>query len=205
MIYICSCNTWVCHLSNLSCLFKVIIQHKKVSYLENFPTYMLNTTTNNYNELLNPTDTPRWIDVDSTWILRRRPNFEEFPRNFHLFFRCNFAGRKSTSFPRTFFDVISMIEKSMLFPRTLLGLILMVEKSTLFPRTFVSVIRWSKYRRFFHVLFWCNFDGRKIHSVSMHFFWCNFFGRKIHVACRYFFRQNFEGQKFDVAFAQAAS
>ena len=132
MIYICSCNTWVCHFSNLSCLFKVIIQHKKVNYLENFPTYMLNTTTNNYNELLNPTDTPRWIDVDSTWILRRRPNFEEFPRNFHLFFRCNFAGRKSTSFPRTFFDVISMIEKSMLFPRTLLGLILMVEKSTLF-------------------------------------------------------------------------
>ena len=156
MIYICSCNTWACHLRNLSCLFKVIIQHKKVSYLENFPVYMRNTTTNNYNELLNPTDTPRWIDVDSTWILRWYVE-DQISKNFHVissyFFDVISLVEKSTSFPRTFFDVISMIQKSMLFPRTLLGLILMVEKSTLFPRTFVGLIRWSKYRRFFHVLF----------------------------------------------------
>ena len=157
MIYICSCNTWACQLRNLGCLFKVIIQHKKVSSLENFPAYMRNTSTSNYNELLNPTDTPRWIDVDSTWILRWYLE-GQISKNFHVIYVSYFFDvislvEKSTSFPRTFFDVISMIQISMLFPRTLLVLILMVEKSTLFPRTFVGVIRWSRYRRFFHVHF----------------------------------------------------
>ena len=44
-----------------------------------------------------------------------------------------------TSFPRTFFDVISLAENSTLFPRTFLDVISMVEKSTLFPRTLFDV------------------------------------------------------------------
>ena len=96
---------------------------------------------------LNPTGT-RWFDVDITSI-RRRPNFDEFPRNFRVLFRCNFdgrkihvvftyffqcyfAGRKSTLFPRTFFDVISMVEKSALFPRTFFDVISFIEISTVF-------------------------------------------------------------------------
>ena len=43
---------------------------------------------------------------------------------------------KSTLFPRTLFDVISLVEKSTLFPRTFIGVISLVENSTLFPRTF---------------------------------------------------------------------
>ena len=102
------------------------------------------------------TSNPRRFDVDITSILRR-PNFDEFPRHFRVFFRCDFDGRKihvaSTYFFRCnfsgrkiyavstyFFDVISMVEKSALFPRTFFDAISMVEKSTLFPRTFISVI-----------------------------------------------------------------
>ena len=43
-------------------------------------------------------------------------------------------------FPRTFFDVISLVEKPMLFPRTFFNVISMVEKSTLFPHTLFNVI-----------------------------------------------------------------
>ena len=102
------------------------------------------------------TSNPHRFDVDITSI-RGRPNFDEFPRHFHVLFRCNFADRqihvistylfrqismvkKSTLFPRTFFDVISMVEKSTLFPRTFFDVISMVEKSTSFPRTFFDVI-----------------------------------------------------------------
>ena len=48
--------------------------------------------------------------------------------------------RISTLFPRTFFDVISLVEKPTLFQRTLFDVISIVEKSKLFPRTFISVI-----------------------------------------------------------------
>ena len=48
--------------------------------------------------------------------------------------------RISTSFPRTFFDVIWLIEKSTLFPRTFFDVISMVVKSTLFPLTSFDVI-----------------------------------------------------------------
>ena len=46
----------------------------------------------------------------------------------------------SASFPRTFFDIISMVKKSTLFPRTFFDVISLVEKYTLFPRTFLEVI-----------------------------------------------------------------
>ena len=46
----------------------------------------------------------------------------------------------STLFPRTFFDVILLIEKPIMFLRTFFDVISMVEKSTLFPYTFFDVI-----------------------------------------------------------------
>ena len=54
------------------------------------------------------TSNPHRFDVDFMSI-RRRPNFDEFPRHFHGFFRCNFFdGRKiyvvSTHFFRCNFD-----------------------------------------------------------------------------------------------------
>ena len=73
-----------------------------------------------------PTGTPRQIDVDSTWILRRYVE-DQISTNFHVV---------STYF----FDVISLIEKSTLFPRTSFDVISMVEKSTSFPRIFFNVI-----------------------------------------------------------------
>ena len=49
----------------------------------------------------------------------------------------------------------------------------------------------DEFPRRFHVLFRCNFSGRKIHVVSTYFFRCNFDGRKIHLVYAYFFRCNF--------------
>ena len=78
---------------------------------------------------------PRRFDVDITWICRRE-NFDKFPCHFHILFQCNFTDRKihvaftyfnrynvtvrkSMSFPRTFFDAISLVEISTLFlPRS---------------------------------------------------------------------------------------
>ena len=98
-----------------------------------------------------PTGTPRRIDVDIHVVSTH-------------FFRCNFDGRKekSTSFPRIFFGVISMVEKSMLFPGTFFGVIsmvnprcfhllfLMLEKSTLFARTLLDEISTSRNFVVFH-------------------------------------------------------
>ena len=56
--------------------------------------------------IFNRTGTPRWIDVDSTWILHRHVK-DQISKNFQVV---------STYF----FDVISMVEKSTLFPRTFL-------------------------------------------------------------------------------------
>ena len=39
------------------------------------------------------TSNGRRFDVSIT-LIRRRPNFDEFPRHFHVLFRCNFADRK---------------------------------------------------------------------------------------------------------------
>ena len=53
------------------------------------------------------TSNPRGFDVDIT-LIRRRPDFDEFPRHFRVFFRCDFDGRKihivSTHFFRCNFD-----------------------------------------------------------------------------------------------------
>ena len=90
-----------------------------------------------------PTGTPRQIDVDSTWILRRYVE-DQISTNFHVvstyFFDVISLVEKSTSFPRTFFDVISMVEKSTLFPRTFFDVISFVEISTVFLLTFFDVI-----------------------------------------------------------------
>ena len=79
----------------------------------------------------------------STSILRRYAE-DQISTNFHVistyFCRCNFDGRKSTLFPRTFFDVILMAKKSTLFPRTFFGVTSLVKKSTMFPRTCFHVI-----------------------------------------------------------------
>ena len=55
MIYMSSCNRKACNFRYLSGLFKVIMQAtlKKISYLENFPAYIRNNATDNYNEHLN--------------------------------------------------------------------------------------------------------------------------------------------------------
>ena len=90
---------------------------------------------------------------------------------------------KSTWFPRTFFDVISLVEKSTWFPRTFFDVISMVEKSTLFPRTFFDVISMVENPRCFYLLFWLNLDGRKMHFV-----------------CTYFCRRNFD--EIDVVFGK---
>ena len=59
------------------------------------------------NNTVGTTSNPRRFDVDITSI-RRRPNFDKFPRHFRVLFRCNFNGRKihvvSTYFFRCNFD-----------------------------------------------------------------------------------------------------
>ena len=124
-----------------------------------------------------PTDTPRRIHVDSSWILRRYLE-DQISTNFHVistyFFGVISLIKKSTLFPRTFFDVISMIEKPTLFPRNFCDVISMVEKSTLFPFTFFDVVSMVE-KSTVLLIFWLNFDCRKIHFV-----------------CAYFFRQNFD-------------
>ena len=77
-----------------------------------------------------PTGTPRRIDVDSTWILRRYVK-DQILTIFHVistyYFRCNFDNLKTTLLPRTFFDVISFAEISTVFLVTFFHVILMVE------------------------------------------------------------------------------
>ena len=102
------------------------------------------------------TSNPRRFDVGITSI-RRRPNFDELPRHFHVLFRCNFADRKihvvSTYFSRRkfnsrkinvfstyFFRRNSMVKKSTLFPCFFFDVISLVEKFTLFLLTFFDVI-----------------------------------------------------------------
>ena len=86
------------------------------------------------------TSNPHRFNVDITSI-RRRPNFHEFPRHFHVLFWCNSDSRKiHVVSTYLFFDVISLVEKSTLFSRTFFDIILMVEKSTLSPRTFFDAI-----------------------------------------------------------------
>ena len=139
------------------------------------------------------TSNPGGFHVDIT-LIRQRPNFDKFPRHFHVlfrrnfdgwkihvvskcFFRCNLDGRKIHVVSRTFFDVISMVVKYTLFPRTFSDVISMVQKSTLLPRTFSDVISLVEISTMFllsTMLFWLNFDGRKISFVCTNFFFTKF-------------------------------
>ena len=89
------------------------------------------------------TSNPRRFDVTVTSI-RRRPNFDEFPRHFRVLFRCNFDGRKihvvSTYFFRCNFDG----RKIHVVSRTFISVISMVEICTLFLLTFFDVILMGK-------------------------------------------------------------
>ena len=83
-----------------------------------------------------------WQFFTRLWIKKNKPNGHTTsnPGRYYIdTSKTNFR-RISTSLPRTFFDVISLVEKSMLFSRTSFDVISMVEKSTLFPRTFFDVI-----------------------------------------------------------------
>ena len=66
------------------------------------------------------TSNPRRFDVGITSI-RRRPNFDEFPRHFRILFRCNIDGRKihvvSTYFLRCSFTGRKIYVVSMYFYR----------------------------------------------------------------------------------------
>ena len=166
---------------SISTRVKVNKNIKKIKYNteEHKPIKLFCYHTNRFHC---PTDTPRWIHVDSTSISHRYVE-DQISTNFHVisryFFDVTLLIERSTSFPRTFFDLISLVEKSMLFPRTFFNVISMVKKSTLFLCTF------------FHVIF----DGRKIHVVSTYFFQYNFDGRKIHVVSMHFFSCNFRWSK----------
>ena len=109
----------------------------KMSWYSEFSFFCLESTI---RKQLDPNghSTPNqyWFEVDITSICRR-PNFDEFPRT--LFDVISLI-EKSTSFLRTFLDLISMVEKSKLFPHTFFNVISMVEKTTLFPHTFFDVI-----------------------------------------------------------------
>ena len=121
----------------------------------------------------------RRFDVD-VMSIRRRPNFDEITRRFHVLFRCNFAGRKthvvSTYFFRCNFN----------------GGKIHVVSTYFFQCNFDG----RKIHRVSTYFFRCNFFLRNIHGVSTYFFRRNFDGRIIHFVCKYFFRQNFD--EFDV-------
>ena len=115
------------------------------------------------------TSNRRGFDVDITSI-RRRPNFDEFPRHFHILFRCDFTGRK--------IHVVSTYFFRCNFAGRKIHVV-----STYFFRCNFAVRKIHVVSRYF---LRCNFDGRKIHIVSTYFFRCNFDGRKIHVVSRTF-------------------
>ena len=100
------------------------------------------------------------FDVDITPI-RWRPSFDGFPRHFHIFFRCNFADRKtrvvSTYYFWCNFDGQKILVASTYFfwcnfhgqkvhvvSTYFFEVLLMVEKSTLFALTFFDQISMGK-------------------------------------------------------------
>ena len=86
-------------------------------------------------------------------LIRRRPNFDEFPRHFHILFGCNFDGPK--------FHVVS----TYCFGRNFDGPKIQVVSTYFFWCNFSG--------RNIHVVsthfFQCNFDGRKIYVVFTQF------------------------------------
>ena len=133
------------------------------------------------------TDTPRRIDVNSTWILHRNVD-NQISTNFHVistyFFDVISLIEKSTSLPHTFLDVILIVEKSMLFPRTFFRVISLVEKSTIFRRTFFNVISMVEKFTMFPRTF---FDVISLVEKSTFVY-------------TYLFQRNFDGLKFDIFF-----
>ena len=117
----------------------------------------------------------------------------------HTWFPPTTSFSRKTSFSGLF---SSMVGKSLLFPRTFFDVISTVEKFTFFQRTFFDVFRWSKNPRCFHVLFWFNFNGWKIHVVFTYFFQCSFSSRNIHGVSTYFFRRNLGCRKSHFVFAR---
>ena len=109
-----------------------------------------------------------WRGITS---IRRRPNFDEFPRHFRVLFRCNFDGRKihvvSTYFFRCNFD----------------GRKIHVVSTYFFWCNFDG----RKIHNVSTYFFRCNFSRRNIHDDSTYFFRLNFDGRNIHFICTYFF------------------
>ena len=103
------------------------------------------------------TSNRRRFDMDITSI-RRRPNFDEFPRRFHVLFRRTFADRKihvvSTYFFRCNFDGGKIHVVSTYFFRCN------------FDGRNIHGVSTYFFRR--------NFDGRIIHFVCKYFFRQNF-------------------------------
>ena len=116
--------------------------------------------------------------------IRRRPNFDEFLRHFHVLFRRNFDGRK--------IHVVS----TFFFRRNFNGRKIHVLSMYLFQCNFDGRKIYVVSTDFFR----CNFSSRNIHGVSTYIFWRNFDAQKIQFVCKYFFLRNFNGQKFDVIF-----
>ena len=107
------------------------------------------------------TSNPCRFNVHITSI-RRRANFDEYPRHFHVFFDVISLIEN----PRTFFVVISLVEKSTLFPRTFINAISLVEKSTLLPRTCFEVTSMDEKSTFFPSTF---FDVISLVEISTFF------------------------------------
>ena len=116
------------------------------------------------------TSSRRRFDVGVTSICQR-PNFDEFPRHFHVLFRCNFADRK-----------IHVVSKYF-FQRNFTGRKIYVVSRYLFRCNFDG----RKIHVVYTYCFRCNFDNRKIHVVSTYFFQCNLYVRKIYLVCTVLF------------------
>ena len=82
---------------------------------------------------------PRF-DVDIMSI-RQRSNLDKFPRHFLILFRCNFADQKVHVVSRYFFfNLILLVEKSTLSPRTFSDVILMVDENPRCLRVLFSIM-----------------------------------------------------------------
>ena len=129
------------------------------------------------------TSNRRQFHVDNTWI-RRRPNFDEFPRHFHVLFWCNFADRK-IHVVSTYFFWCNFNDRK-----------IRVVSTYFFWCNFDG----RKIDLASTCFFRCNLFHQNSHCVSTYFFQCNFDGQIIHFFCTYFFRRNFD--ELDVVVAK---
>ena len=131
--------------------------------------------------------------------IRRRLNFDQFPRHFHVLFRCYFADWKIHVVSAYFFwcnfqGPETHVVFTYFFRRNFNGQKIHLVSTCFFWCIFAG----RNIHVFSTYIFLCNFDVRKIHVVSTHFFWCNFPGQKSHVAFTDFIPWNFDGQKVHV-------